>query len=227
VLFGECVHARAGGKVVRRLGATVQHDDQRERLPTITAGNVELVGAASSSVAIQPRHELSAVRHDIGLARRRRMGHSADARRGAEPFDPIEEATQRPGHVRPGRSFPAGRPQAGVRPPESLSGARRRPRICHLHLLCHHVDDMRYPIRRCISGFPDAVGRGVPRRLASKHPLQKRSRFGELACAGKTGRLEHVDVSVVRLQSFLTLETGQASSRGGLIRLPVGIAYAD
>src|ERR1700731_631769 len=56
MLFGECVHARAGGKVVRRLGATVQHNDQRERLPTITAGNVELVGAASSSVAKQPRH---------------------------------------------------------------------------------------------------------------------------------------------------------------------------
>src|SRR5260370_32393982 len=49
VLFGECVHARAGGKVVRRLGATVQHNAQRECLPTITAGNVELVGAVSSS----------------------------------------------------------------------------------------------------------------------------------------------------------------------------------
>jgi hypothetical protein len=34
----------------------------------------------------------------------------------------------------------------------------------------------------------DAVGRGVPRRLASKHPLQQeRSRFGDPACAGKTG----------------------------------------
>src|SRR6202023_3451667 len=69
MLFGECVHARAGGKVVRRLGATVQHNDQREGLPAITAGNVELVGAASTSVAIPPRRELSAVRHDIGLAR--------------------------------------------------------------------------------------------------------------------------------------------------------------
>ena len=72
---------------------------------------MRLVGAASSSVAIQPRHELSAVRHDIGLARRRRMGHSADARRGAEPFDPIEEAAQRPGMC--GRAvssaLPAGR----------------------------------------------------------------------------------------------------------------------
>src|ERR1700738_3837044 len=81
---------------------------------------------------------------------------------------------------------------------------------------------MWYQSGRCISGFPDSIGR-VPRRLSSKHPLQKRSRFGELACAGKTGRLKHVAVSVVHLQSFLTSETGQASSRGGLIRLPVGI----
>src|ERR1700732_250279 len=86
---------------------------------------------------------------------------------------------------------------------------------------------MRCPFRRRIRGLPDAVGRGVPRRLSSKHPLQKRSRFGELACAGKTGRLKHVAVSVVHLQSFLTSETGQASSRGGLIRLPVGIVVRE
>ncbi len=220
MLFGKCVHARAVSKVVRRLGATVQHNDQRERLPTITAGNVELVGAASSSVAIQPRHELSAVWHDIGLAHRRRMRHFADARRGADRLDRIEEAAQRPGHVRTGRSFrPAGSPQACA--PERLFGARRRPGICHLDRPCHHVEDVWYPSGRRISGFPDA------RRLASKHPLQKRRRFGELACAGKTGRLKHVAVSVIHLQSFLTSETGQASSRGGLIRLPVGIAYAD
>ena len=143
------------------------------------------------------------------------MGQSADARRGADPFDPLEEAAQRPGHVRPGRHFrPVGRRQAGIRLPESLSRARRRLGICHL-------DRMLYPPWWRISGFPDA------RRLASKHPLQKRSRFGELARAGKTGRLKHVAVSVIHLQSFLTSETGQASSRGGLIRLPVGIAYAD
>ena len=32
VLLGERVHARAGGEVVGRLGAAVQHDDQRDRL---------------------------------------------------------------------------------------------------------------------------------------------------------------------------------------------------
>ena len=47
VLFGERVHARAGGEVVGRLGAAVQHDDQRQRLPAIAAGDVELVGAAA------------------------------------------------------------------------------------------------------------------------------------------------------------------------------------
>ena len=183
----------------------------RERLPAITAGNVELVGAASSSVAIQPRHELSAVRHDIGPAHWRRVGHSADARRGAHSFDPIEEAARRPGHARPGRSFrPPGRPQAGLRAPESLSGAQRRPGICHLDRLWHYVDDMRSPFQRRISGFPDAVGRGVSRCPASKHPLQKRSRVGEPACAGEKGRLKHVAVSVVHLRSFLSSETSSS-----------------
>ena len=33
MLLGERVHPRAGGEVVGRLGAAVQHDDQRQRLP--------------------------------------------------------------------------------------------------------------------------------------------------------------------------------------------------
>jgi hypothetical protein len=46
--------------------------------------------------------------------------------------------------------------------------------------------------------------------LSRSTPLQKRSRFDELACAGKTGRLKHVAVSVVHLQSLLTSETSSS-----------------
>ena len=52
MLLGERVHPRAGGEVVGRLGAAVQHDDQGHRLPAIAAGDVELVGAASGLVAV-------------------------------------------------------------------------------------------------------------------------------------------------------------------------------
>ena len=52
MLLGERVHPRAGGEVVGRLGATVQHDDQGNRLPMIATGDVELVNASAGLVAV-------------------------------------------------------------------------------------------------------------------------------------------------------------------------------
>ena len=98
VLLGERIHPRAGGEVVGRLGAAVQHDDQRDRLATIAAGDVELVVAASGLVAVGSRQKLSAVRHDVGRLRRRAPREPAHTGLGA---DPVEEAAQRFGHLRP------------------------------------------------------------------------------------------------------------------------------
>ena len=69
--LGECIHARAGGEVVGRLGAAVQHDDQGECLPVIAAGNVELVSTVSCVVAVGACKELSTVRHDVGRGHRK------------------------------------------------------------------------------------------------------------------------------------------------------------
>ena len=45
LFFCDEVHPGAGGEIVRRLGAAVQHDDQRKRLPLmVAAGDEELVG---------------------------------------------------------------------------------------------------------------------------------------------------------------------------------------
>ena len=70
VLLGERVHLGAGGEVVGRLGAAVQHDQQRRRLLPVAerARDVELVGAAAGLVAEGPGEELRAVRHRVGPA---------------------------------------------------------------------------------------------------------------------------------------------------------------
>src|SRR5258708_18763447 len=46
LFFGDEIHARAGGEIVRRLGAAVQHDYQRERLPVVAAGDGLLLRTA-------------------------------------------------------------------------------------------------------------------------------------------------------------------------------------
>ena len=67
MLLGQLVHARAGGEVVGRLGAAVQHDHQRQCLPVIGAGHVELVGAAAGLVAVRSGKKPGAVRQDSGV----------------------------------------------------------------------------------------------------------------------------------------------------------------
>ena len=48
--LGQFVHAGACREVLRGLRAAMQHDDQRQRPPVITAGDVELEAAAAGRV---------------------------------------------------------------------------------------------------------------------------------------------------------------------------------
>ena len=101
LFFGDQVHARPGGEIVRRLGAAVQHDDQRERLPLIAAGDVELVGAGSGRVAVGRFDELPARRHDV------RRGHWSGLPQALQsepraPLDTVEQGAQRAEPVRLG-----------------------------------------------------------------------------------------------------------------------------
>ena len=157
VLLGEHVHPRAGGEVVGRLGAAVQHDDQGDRLPTIAAGDVELVVAAAGLVAVGGYQKLSAVRHDVGRVRRRALRQPAYAWLGVDPVDPVEEAAQRLGQVRLGRSRRrACRPAAGAGAGR-LPGGRRWLGICQLDRLRRQVDDARAASGRRVRGL---AGRG-------------------------------------------------------------------
>ena len=65
MLLGKRVHPRAGGEVVGRLGAAMQHDHQRQRLPVIAARHVELVVAAAGLIAVGSGEELGAVRQGV------------------------------------------------------------------------------------------------------------------------------------------------------------------
>ena len=89
-LFGQHVHARANGEVIRRLDAAVQHDDQGKRLPTIVAGDVELIGAATGLVAVKSIHELSPVRHQVRRVRRRPLQQAGYSRLRADPVSDTE-----------------------------------------------------------------------------------------------------------------------------------------
>ena len=60
--LGDRVHACAGGEDVSRLGATVQHDDQRERLPLIGVRHIQFVSTGFGVVAVGLGNELSACR---------------------------------------------------------------------------------------------------------------------------------------------------------------------
>ena len=204
VLLGEHVHPRAGGEVVGRLGAAVQHDDQGDRLPMIAAGDVELVVAAAGLVAVGGCQKLSAVRHDVGRVHRRALGQPAYAWLEVDPFDPIEEAAQRLGQVRLGRSRRrAGRPAAGAGAGR-LPGGRRWLGIRQLDRVRRQVDDARAASGRRVRGLAGRAGRSVRHRPAAKRALQERGGFGEPPGAGQAGRLEHVGVQcVVHVRSFL------------------------
>src|SRR5438093_2084531 len=57
--FREYIHVRASGKSNCCLGATVEHDHQGQRLSTVAAGDVELVGTCTSRIGIDSIDKLS------------------------------------------------------------------------------------------------------------------------------------------------------------------------
>jgi hypothetical protein len=59
------IHARPGREIIRRLGATVEHDDQRKRLSIVTAWDEKLVRAASGSIAEEAINESRTIWHSI------------------------------------------------------------------------------------------------------------------------------------------------------------------
>ncbi len=66
VLLRERVHSRTGGEVVGRLGAAVQHHDERKPFAGPVGGKVELVGARPGCVRVGLRREGGAVGKGIG-----------------------------------------------------------------------------------------------------------------------------------------------------------------
>jgi hypothetical protein len=82
--LGDRVHACAGGEDVSRLGATVQHDDQRERLPLTGVRHIQFVSMGSGMVAVGLGNELSAYRDNVGGLGPKKL---------AQPFDALEHET--------------------------------------------------------------------------------------------------------------------------------------
>ena len=92
LFFCDEVHPGAGGEIVRRLGAAVKHNHQRKRLCLmVAAGDEELVGSASSLVAVGAFDELRSLRCDVGHRSRRVL----DAPQ-AEPGAVLGAVEQRP-----------------------------------------------------------------------------------------------------------------------------------
>ena len=83
----------------------MQHDDQRDRLPGVAAGDEQLVRAASRLVAEGPGEELRAGRR-LGLRRRPRVPRKAARKETAEPVaGTVQQARRKmrgnqPSHVR-------------------------------------------------------------------------------------------------------------------------------
>src|SRR5215212_4789969 len=98
LLLGERVHLCASCKVVWRLGAAVQHHDERDELTPISAWDVELVVPAAGRISVSQRLEARTV-----WQRGWRMGrHGADqpvkagwqARGGADLSEAVQEIAQ-------------------------------------------------------------------------------------------------------------------------------------
>ena len=192
MLLGERVHARAGGEVVGRLGAAVQHDDQRHRLAAVGAGDVELVAAAPGVAAEGSRPRTGRRPATARGPAPGRAGQPAQPRRqAAAPVDPLKEAAQRLRQLRQrGPCQPAGRPQPGA---EAARRPGRRAGPGSVTLPVSGSTSMMRGWRPAAGaavpcGVPDAASGGA---LAAEQALQQRRGLGEPAFAGEAGRLEH------------------------------------
>ncbi len=160
-LFGRLVHAGARGEVVGRLGAAMQHDDQGNRLPTIAAGHVELVGTASGPAAESGCQEPRAVRHGDG---RRGCGQMRQSSRPAAA--PSGRRAGREGQGVPRTSsaaLPASACRSAVGRPRRQTSARVRPLVWPPPVL---------PLRLCHRWWGGRAGPGAAaaRGLASAMP---------------------------------------------------------
>ena len=172
LLLRDLVHARAGGEIVRRLRAAVQHHDEGQALPAITARNVELVGPAA------------------GLARKGVLvegGAGGQGRPGARhpAADKVVEVQSRRELADATEDVAQGTPDpvAAVGP---CFGRGRRPR--------RGPGSARFGGGQKVERRPvglSALRRGV--RLLRRRPPQHRECLLEAAFAGEARRLGHVD----------------------------------
>ncbi len=98
-LLGDLVHARTGREIVRRLGAAVQHHDQRKRTFRRPARHEELVGALAEASAVLVRLEGARPRREAGGAgctvavegSRRRASDSSERPAGHVAHEAVED----------------------------------------------------------------------------------------------------------------------------------------
>ena len=150
-LLGEIVHPRAGGEIVGRLGAAVQHHHERQRLVRAAARDVELVGAASGGIGVSALFEPGSFRQRGGSTPRGRAVQAVEPRcrtphTAEDPAERLREpqsahARRPPGAV---RLIALGRGPGG-------SGRRRRR---------HHVEQGRRAFCRPLLDIALAGSRG-------------------------------------------------------------------
>ena len=103
MLLGQPVHARAGGEVVGRLGAAVQHDQERQGSAAMVAGDIEPVAPGPGCVAVGAGEEPRTLGQGLGC--RPWLEQPAQIRPGTGLAQTVEEAAERFGQMGMGRPF--------------------------------------------------------------------------------------------------------------------------
>ena len=194
MLLREFVHLRPGSEVVGRLGTAVQHHDERERLASVAARNVELVRAAAGLVGIGSLFKPRSVWKWHRCPPDRRPDQAVDPIDMAEVPDPVHQPAQCLRHLRTGHGSGTTRrrrrAELGCRPSASDSRSRR-----------HHVQNgCRTPSRPAWS-----IALGVGWSGAGKASAQDRQSLLEASVAGEAECFHRVDLRkcVHRSRSFV------------------------
>ena len=122
-LLGKIVHPRAGGEIVGRLVAAMQHHDKRQGLAIIAARDIELVGARAGGIAVAAAVQ-TAIRPAAGRGRVRRR---ASNRAWAPCRTPGQGVFRRSVATRPPSA--SGIEMRGRFSPPRVRGDGRRPEI--------------------------------------------------------------------------------------------------
>ena len=187
MLLGQQVHARAGGEVVGRLGAAVQHDHQWQGLAVMGAGHVELVGTAARLVAVGATEEPGTIRQDVGRCRGGQPGQPTQPGLEAAALEALEEAAQRFGHGSLARRRHPAAGQVAHAGRDRVHRRRCPPRCGDLACLGREVDDPGLGGGRCRRRRAGDVA-----RLAAQQALQQGGGFAEPAGLDETGRGQQV-----------------------------------